>query len=123
MQLASKFLCNEGIIPICSTVDLCTEVFSHEETKEKSDIDVVLPSQLGLLPESAPIHQNDGLQIEFSQLSQDISGLLKDSIVVHNKDAMSDDHEEYVDILFQKDPEHDKVEQGEALDEVCYLNP
>ena len=27
------------------------------------------------------------------------------------------------DILFQKYPEHDKVEQGAALDEFCYLNP
>ena len=43
--------------------------------------------------------------------------------MIYNEDSMSDGHEEYVDILFQKDPKHDKVEQGAALDEVCYLNP
>ena len=43
--------------------------------------------------------------------------------MVYNEDAMSYDHEEYVDILFYKDPEHDKVEQGAALDEFFYLNP
>lgn len=66
MQPTSKVLCNEEIISICSTVDLCTEAFPHEETEEKIDIDVVLPSQEGLVLESAPIHQNDGLQTKFS---------------------------------------------------------
>lgn len=43
--------------------------------------------------------------------------------MVYNEDAMSDDHEECVDILFHKYPNHDKVEQGASLDEFCYLNP
>ena len=62
MQPASKFLSKEEIIFTCSTADLCTEAFPHEETKEQIDTDVVLSSQEGLLSESAPIHQNDGLQ-------------------------------------------------------------
>ena len=36
---------------------------------------------------------------------------------------MSNDHEECVYILFPKDLEHDNVERGATLDEVCYLNP
>ena len=76
MHPTSKFLCNKEIMSICSNVDLCTEAFPHEEIEEQIDTDVVLPSQEGLLPESTPIHQNEGLQIEFSQLSQDIPGFL-----------------------------------------------
>lgn len=124
MQPASQVLCNKEIIAIFSTAYLCTEVFSHEEKKvERSDIDASLHSQEGLLPESAFVHQNDGLQTKFSNFSQDILGFLEENILIYNEEAISDDHEECVDILFQKNPEHDKVEQGVDLDEVCYLNP
>jgi hypothetical protein len=43
--------------------------------------------------------------------------------LVYNEDAISDNHEECLDILFENDPEHNKLEQRVVLDEVCYLNP
>lgn len=85
MQPTSQYLCDQNINPICSTIDLCTKVFTHEEIDvEQIDTDVVLCSQQGLLSENSSVHKNDGLQIEFSQLSRDISGLLEEKILVYS---------------------------------------
>jgi hypothetical protein len=43
--------------------------------------------------------------------------------LVYNEDVISDNHEECLDILFENDLEHNKLEQRVVLDEVCYLNP
>ena len=119
MQPASQSLCDQEINSIFSTADLCIEVIPHEETNlEQIDVDVVLHSQEGLLLEITFSHQNDGLQTEFRNLSQD----LEDNILVYNKDAISDNHEECLDILFENDPEHNKLEKRVILDEACYLN-
>ena len=124
MQPTFQVLCNEEIISICSIADLCTKLFSHEENNvEHIDINVVLHSQEGLSPESAYVHQNNGLQTKCSNLSQDILDFLDKRILVYNEDAMSCDHEECVDILFQKDPDQEKLEQRVVLDEAYYLNP
>ena len=57
-------------------------------------------SQEVLLPESAYVHQIDGLQTEFSNFSQDMSGFLEEIILVYKEDVISNDHEECIDILF-----------------------